>query len=98
MKREELKQIIRESVHEVLAEETGLTKVFDKTASKYKDLLLKKQKLVDDFIKLSPEDRVKGKEKYIEKLKDINSKIKEMEDKFSSAVRNMKAPSEDELI
>jgi hypothetical protein len=103
MKKEELKEIIISLVQEILKEEAGLTRKFDSVLTRYKELMLQKQNLVKEFIKTvkantNVKEVNKIKEIYLKKLKVINAKLEDYEEKFSQEVQNLSDPNEEELI
>jgi len=81
-----------------IKEETGLTKIFDKTVSEYKELLVKQEKIKKEYLSKSPEEKAKAKDAYIRSIKKINNDIKKAEVKLNSAIINLRVPAEDELL
>lgn len=100
MKKTELVHLIDEIVQRVINEEVGLSKKFDKTIDKYRNLLLKKQdamkQFVSDFKQASGDvkKQEKIKQKHIESMKKLDSEIEIANDKSIAAIDDLEPDEE----
>jgi hypothetical protein len=100
MKQKELINLINEIVQRVISEETGLTKAFDKTINLYRDLLLKKQTAMSEFVKNYKDasgDAKKQqsiKEKHVANMKKLDGEIEAAQDKANNAIDNLEPDEE----
>lgn len=100
MKKSELRQIIREEIHNLLVEEEGLTKKFDKTIGNYRLILQQQQDMIKKFKEeySKAKDKNKYKEDYIKKMDKINAELFKAKLNYDSAIFNLVIPREEELV
>lgn len=95
-----LERVIRKQIKE-LHPPIRITKAFDKRVARWKELLVQKQKMIDEFKNkmgtLKGIQKEEFKKQYVLKMKKLNDELNAAEQEAMSAVVNLEVPDVEDL-
>lgn len=95
-----LEQVVKKQIKEIQSP-VHITKQFDKRVTLWKDLLVQKQKMVDEFKNkmgtLKGTQKDDFKKQYVLRMKKLNDELVAAEAEAMGAVMNLEVPNVDSL-